>query len=107
MSEARLRTANYLCEQYQNSWGGSEAPKDIAKHPMAIVMSRDDDAWVQGIDTFDDVAGYELSTIGAEYAEWVEGVYDLDTGERLLFRTNHIVKVAVEGNVVGIATDQP
>lgn len=82
-----LELAVQLLADNTNDWGGSDPAEAIATSAYAVVVERDDDAWVKAADRLGDVADIELSTlVGTEgYDEWVSEVWDVATGEQVAY----------------------
>lgn len=106
--DERTEFARELLAQHTNGWDGSESLDELLTHKWAIVIERDEDSWVRGIDTHKDIAGYVLSCLtGTEgYDEWVEGVYDLDTGEAIDYSATTGVTVR-DGEHEATSADSP
>lgn len=86
----RRKYAVALLDEHQNDYAGGHDLTELLTHPWALVLKREDDAAVYGVDGPDDVAAFELDREGDE---WVEGVYDLDTGDEVTYSTRTTVEV--------------
>jgi hypothetical protein len=97
VQQARREHAEELLEEWSNHWGGSDNIEDLIKHRWAIVTQREDDAWVNGIDTVEDIAGYEMGVMHPDGpdAETIEGVYDLETGDPVYYQAHVTVEVVM------------
>jgi len=108
--EWKLRKhASDLLEQFTNDWGGSDELAELVKHKYAIVTRRDDDAWVNGGDTAEDIANAEMgAALGPEYdVEYIDGVYDLTTGKLISYKRVVTFTVTLEDGTTATINDQP
>lgn len=90
-----------LLEEFQNDWGGSDDIDDLIENKWAVVTQRGDDGegWVNGANTLDEIARLIMAVHTAEYyVEWVEGIYDLDTGKNADITSSQVLTVSVHDN---------
>jgi hypothetical protein len=103
--QRRRRIAGDLLEQHTNSFDGSDELDDLITHRWALVMKRDTDAWVVGIDTPREIANHEISESDSLDVEWVEGVYDLESGEPVYYSAHTTVTVTMaDGSGTAVVT---
>jgi hypothetical protein len=96
METRRKLAGDILALWDNNQWDASESTREIAQGRFAVVVQRDEDSWVVGADSAEDIASIILSTYTQpEYTvEWVEGVYDLDDdGNRWPYESSLAVTV--------------
>ena len=103
-AEARERFAREIVNEHTNDWGGSAPVEKIAAARFAVVIERENDAWVLAADSVDEIAGIALSTYtGTEgYDEWVSEIWDVQTGEQLEW--SHHVELTLAVKDHGMAT---
>ena len=97
-AQMRRKHARALLDEYQNDWDGSDDLDGLIQHQWAIVTKREYDAWVNGIDSHTEIAEYILGTFFTDSSdtEWIDGVYDLDTGKPVQFSTETTVVVRTD-----------
>lgn len=102
--DERRELIEHLLEEHQNDFDGSEDLAVLMHSRYAVIFSRSSDAWVLGANDLDDIAGYELGVLSAEYdVEWVDSVIDLTTGEPLYYQARIAVTVTdSDGNSVTV-----
>lgn len=95
--EARKMWAEDLHEQFASNEGAGHDVEDLAKYRYAVHVEREDDGWLIGCDTAEDIANVYLACMEEhEYeAEWVSNVYDLQTGSAITMRTIQALTVSV------------
>lgn len=101
--DARREHAQALLDQFTNDWDGSDSIEELIEHCWAIVIvkERDGDAWVEGIDTPEEIASAE-GYAGELDVEWVEGVYDLETGEPVRYSVTRTTTVVLANGSAGV-----
>lgn len=85
-----INNATALLDEHRNDYHGGHELDELVTHPWALVLKRESDAAVYGVDGPDDVAAFVLDSEGDE---WVEAVYDLETGEPVLYTTRTTVEL--------------
>lgn len=93
--------ARQLCDEHWPEWMDEPDPDQIARSRYAVLTQRDSDSWVTGAMNVHDLADIALSLNtddGIEY-EWIEGVWDMRTGEQIAvdFRRSFTVTVIDTG----------
>lgn len=94
---ARRKHAQALLNSWSNDWDGSTELDELVEHRWAVVTQRNMDAWVNGADTPKDIAEYEQAALltDGDDVEWIEGVYDLETGEPVYYQRTVTIQVAM------------
>jgi hypothetical protein len=94
-----LRLAGGLCEEFANDIDMSDDVETIAASRWAVCVQRDDDGWVYGCDTADQVARIVLGTlVGTDgYDEWVSRIVDMTTGQDVEHDSATTVSITIAG----------
>jgi uncharacterized protein CbrC (UPF0167 family) len=100
MPETRRHLARVLRENHTNDWNGSDPARQIAAARFAVVVERENDAWVLAADTPQDVANIALSTLtGTEgYDEWISDIWDMHTCQKIEWSQHAAVTVEIDGH---------
>jgi hypothetical protein len=92
----KIEFAQALLDEHKNDWDGSSSVDDIAAAKYAVVVSRDNDSWVVACSDADEVAQVYVGALHADGdVEWVDEVYEVETGEPVQYRARTNVSVTI------------
>lgn len=94
----RLKLAKELIDATsQPDWYETDPPEVIAAKRYAVTIERDQESWIDGVDSLQDVADIAHGCLtGPEYdVEWIDSVFDLETGERVQYEQTVVVVLKV------------
>lgn len=98
----RKHAAELLDEYDSGEWGGSTPIDQLAGCRFAVVVERDSDSWVVGVDDAAGIAAVELACCSpdGDEAEWVVGAVDLVSGEDAGYSARVTVEVTMADGAV-------
>jgi hypothetical protein len=102
----REHAESVLANSRGNDWNGGHDADELATYRYAVVIERDSDGWVIGANHATDLAQIQLDCYaGTEgYDEWIDGVYDLNTGEAVEWSTTITIDALLGADEAGKVT---